>query len=228
MHFLTTSLLALLPSTVLSSVLPVARAPSAPTRTIIPSTSFDSQSAFDTDWDYLYPWGSDHNGAARMDKAQVSISNSVLTLTAKPVTGQPDATFAGKPLAIHYLSGAIHSKESFTVAKTGGFDFNAEFIAPVAKGTWPAFWLTAVSGWPPEIDLAEWKGSGLISFNTFNTSSVVAAKDVAYPSPTAWHSVKVQVRAESNGADVSVAFYLDGKLVTTQYGVGYVGKAMWL
>src|SRR4051812_38957547 len=38
---------------------------------MIPSTSFDSQADFDTDWNYNYPWGTDHNGAARMAKGQV-------------------------------------------------------------------------------------------------------------------------------------------------------------
>jgi hypothetical protein len=28
-------------------------------RTMIPTTSFNSQSDFDTDWNYNYPWGTD-------------------------------------------------------------------------------------------------------------------------------------------------------------------------
>lgn len=28
-------------------------------RTMIPKTSFNSQSDFDTDWNYNYPWGTD-------------------------------------------------------------------------------------------------------------------------------------------------------------------------
>ena len=163
-----------------------------------------------------------------MDRSQVKLSNGTLTLTARPVSGQPDGKHANKPIKIKYLSGAVHAKEHFTVQPTGGFDFIAELRAPVARGTWPAFWLTAVGGWPPEIDLAEWKGSGKISFNTFNTSKIVAARDVAYPNPGAWHMVKVEVRAEENRKDVGVKFWLDGKLVTTQVGGGYVGKGMWL
>jgi hypothetical protein len=31
--------------------------------TIIPSNSFSSVSTFQTYWNYLYPWGSDHNGS---------------------------------------------------------------------------------------------------------------------------------------------------------------------
>lgn len=196
-------------------------------RTMIPTTVFDSQTDFDTDFEYLYPWGTDHNGAARMNSTQVTITNSTLTLTATPVTGQPSTTQGGKTIAINYLSGAVHAKETFTVEATGGYDFTGEFLAPTTKGTWPAFWLTAVSGWPPEIDLAEWKGDGDVSFNTFNTSSVVAAKDVEYANPDDFHTIKAEVR-DLNGADVQTSFYLDGTLVTTQVGKDYVGKAQYL
>lgn len=206
-----------------SALLPAALA----VRTIIPTTSFNSQADFDADWSYNYPWGTDHNGGARMDTSHATLVNGVLTLTAVPATGQPAASSGGKSIPINYLSGTVHAKETFNVSRGGGYDFSAEFLAPTGKGTWPAFWLTAVQGWPPEIDLAEWKGSGKVSFNTFNTSSVVAALDVSYPSPGAWHSVKVETRDE-NGADVSAKFYLDGKLITTQYGKGFFGKPMYL
>ncbi len=194
---------------------------------MIPSTSFNSQSDFDADWNYLYPWGSDHNGAARMAKSQATLSNGVLTLTAKPVSGEKPATHGGKQIPIHYLSGAVHAKEHFNVSRGGGYDFAGEFRATTTKGTWPAFWLTAVQGWPPEVDMAEWKGSGKISFNTFNTSSVVRARDVAYPSPGEFHKILCEVRDE-NGRDVSVRFTMDGKVVETQYGKDFVGKPLYL
>ncbi|KAI1658209.1 glycoside hydrolase family 16 protein [Daldinia decipiens] len=196
-------------------------------RTIIPKTSFDSQANFDADWAYNYPWGTDHNGGARMDKAQVQFANGMVTLTAKKVTGQKDATSGGKQIKINYLSGAIHGKEHFTVAQGGGYDFSGEFKATTTKGTWPAFWLTAVEGWPPEIDMAEWKGSGKISFNTFNTSSVLSWKDVTYATPDQFHSIKCEIR-DINQRDVSVKFYMDGALVTTQVGGNFFGKAMYL
>ncbi|KAF2842103.1 glycoside hydrolase family 16 protein [Patellaria atrata CBS 101060] len=195
---------------------------------MIPRDVFSSQSKFDADFNYLYPWGTDHNGASRMDKAHVSIeySSNTLTLAADRVSGQPPATHGGKQIPINYLAGTVHAKEHFSVAPTGGYDFEAEFLAPVTRGTWPAFWLTAVDGWPPEIDLAEWKGSGKISFNTFNTSSQVSAKDVNYPSPGNWHKILCELR-DLNRADVGIKFYMDGQLVTSQVGKGFVGKRMW-
>ncbi|KAJ4314506.1 hypothetical protein N0V84_008847 [Fusarium piperis] len=184
--------------------------------TDIPADSFSS---FETYWNYLYPWGPTHNGGARMDQEHVSVKGGVLTLTAEPVADQKDP--------IHYLSGAIHAKSTFTVTAGGGYDVKAEFIAPVGRGTWPAFWLNAASGWPPEIDVAEWKGSGKISFNTFNTSKEVTALDIDYPKPKKWHSVRAELRDE-NGVDVRVKFFLDGREVTTQYGRGYIGKGLRL
>lgn len=75
--------------------------------------------------------------------------------------------------------------------------------------------------------MAEWKGSGKISFNTFNTSSEVAALDVDYPSPDQFHKIKCEIR-DINGRDASIKFYMDDKLVTTQVGGDYIGQPMYL
>jgi beta-glucanase (GH16 family) len=129
-------------------------------KTLIPSTCFDSYSSLEEYFSYLYPWGSDHNGSARMvgnstDHDYVSVDSGTLTLVAKKVTGQP-ATSAGQE--INYLSGAVHSKNTVTVEAGSGFDIEAEFQATTDRGTWPAFWLNGADSWPPEIDMAEWKG----------------------------------------------------------------------
>ncbi|KAK4155174.1 galactan endo-beta-1,3-galactanase [Chaetomidium leptoderma] len=213
------ALLLLLPSVPLASAKHI----------MIPNTSFNSQADFDTDWNYLYPWGSDHNGAARMSKSQARLSgDGTLTLTARRVDGEKPASHGGQQIPIRYLSGAVHAKEHFNVSRGGGgYDFSGEFRATTARGTWPAFWLTAVQGWPPEVDMAEWKGSGKISFNTFNTSSQVRARDVAYPSPGAFHRILCEVR-DHNGRDVSVKFSMDGNVIETQYGRGFVGQPMYL
>ncbi|XHG04517.1 hypothetical protein AWENTII_007783 [Aspergillus wentii] len=128
--------------------------------TLIPSTCFDSYSSLEEYFSYLYPWGSDHNGSARMvgnstDHDYISVDSGTLTLVAKPVSGQP-ATSGGQE--INYLSGAVHSTKTFTVEKGSGFDIQGEFQATTTKGTWPAFWLNGADSWPPELDLAEWKG----------------------------------------------------------------------
>lgn len=186
--------------------------------TLIPKSCFDSTSSLTQYFNYNYPWGDTHNGAAIM-KSSNAIIKTAGTLTL-------EATYTGAS-KYAYNSGTVYAKQHFTVAKSGGLDFTADFIAPVAKGTWPAFWLNGVNSWPPEVDIAEWKGTGDISFNTFNTSSAVQALNVNYPNPTAFHTVLAQLRDE-NGSDVRVSFYLDGKLITTQYAKGLVGQPLEL
>lgn len=129
-------------------------------KNLIPTTCFDSYTSLEEYFSYLYPWGSDHNGSARMvgnstDHDYISVESGTLTLVAKPTTGQPPASGG---LKINYLSGAVHSKKTFTVEAGSGFDIEAEFQATTGKGTWPAFWLNGAENWPPEIDMAEWKG----------------------------------------------------------------------
>ncbi|KAF1998767.1 glycoside hydrolase family 16 protein [Amniculicola lignicola CBS 123094] len=203
--------------------------PLAHTATVlIPKTVFDSTSNFEQYFTYNYPWGgTTHNGGARMDRAHVAISNSTLTITAQPVKGQPSATHGGKQIAINYLSGAVGAKQHFTVPKGGGFVFSGSFQATTTKGTWPAFWLTAVNGWPPEIDMAEWKGSGKISFNTFNTSSVLSWKDVTYSNPSQYHAIKCELK-DVNGKDTQAKFWMDGALQATHVGKDYTGKPFYL
>lgn len=170
--------------------------------TLIPTDCFSSQSDFDTYFSYDYPWNSDvHNGGARMSSTQCSLSNGALVETA---TYDPDQTDLDD-LAINYLSCAVYAKQTFAVTAGGGPDFQADFLAPVDVGTWPAFWLTATVGWPPEIDMAEWKGSGDISFNTFNSSEEVTALDREYVDPGEWHTVLAELRDHRNG-DVSCSW----------------------
>ncbi|ROW03839.1 hypothetical protein VPNG_07287 [Cytospora leucostoma] len=192
--------------------------------TLIPDTVFSSTDSLESYFDYNYPWGDTHNGGALMSKAQVSIiDNAYLQLKADYTGPQEDDS------SLSYNSGTVYAKQHFTVEAGGGLDFKANFVAPVEEGTWPAFWLDGVNSWPPEIDLAEWKGDGKISFNTFNTSSVVKSYDYTYPTPTtAWHTVLAELRAEDDGTTVKIDFYLNGGLITTQYGAKFVGEPFYL
>ncbi|KAJ5991823.1 hypothetical protein N7451_007547 [Penicillium sp. IBT 35674x] len=185
---------------------------------LVPTTCFDSNTTLNEYFNYNYPWGDTHNGAAIMSSANAVISTpGTLTLNAT-YTGASDYA---------YDSGTVWAKQAFTVEESGGLDFSADFLAPVVTGTWPAFWLDGVNSWPPEVDIAEWKGTGDISFNTFNTSSVVTADDVDYPDPTEFHTIKAEFRDE-NGSDVSIKFYLDGTLITEQYASGLTGQPLYL
>jgi len=199
--------------------------------TVIPSTSFDSFDDLETFWSYLYPWGSDHNGSARMignstDHDHISVDNGVLTLTATPTSGQ--GTSSESPfLTINYFSGTIFAKSEITITETTGYDISGEFMSPTAVGTWPAFWVTSAVGWPPEADIGEWKGTEQNWFNTFNTSSEVKSTIVSWPVDGAFHALKAEFRA-SSATDVSISYFLDGTLMGTHIGANFVGVPNWL
>jgi hypothetical protein len=202
--------------------------------TIIPTSSFSSYTTLQQYWNYLYPWGSDHNGSARMrgsasDHSLIQVNGGTLSLIATPTSNPSPPTSTSNPHpAIRYASGAIHAKSQITVTTAHGYQLSGEFSAPTAKGTWPAFWLTAVNSWPPEADIGEWKGTANNWFNTFNTSSIVRSDLVSWPTDLSFHSLKAVLTAQPNGADVKIQFYMDNVLRATQFGQGFVGKPLWL
>ena len=201
-----------------SQAAPQTSAPTPQGNALISSSCFDSQTSLESYFSYNYPWGTTHNGAARMASQYSVAEGGTLTLTST-YTGASDYA---------YNSGTVFAKQNFKVTSGGGLDFSAQFMATTIKGTWPAFWLTAVASWPPEIDIAEWKGDGNIFFNTFNTSSQIAADPIPYPNPQQWHSVFCSLRDAGNGADVTVDFWLDGTHVTTQWGKSYLNRDFFL
>lgn len=192
--------------------------------TLIPPSVFDNYKNLEEHFNYLYPWGATHNGGAKMVgnssyHENIYVKDSTLYLKSEP------AHISDR---LKYYSGTVHSKQTFKVKKKRDvFTLEASFLAPTAKGTWPAFWLNAATSWPPEIDVAEWKGTGKISFNTFNASNSAETLDVDYPNPTQFHRFKCTVEAEDD-SNVVVKFWLDGSLKGTQYGHGYVNAGLIL
>ncbi|MGW6502299.1 hypothetical protein [Nonomuraea angiospora] len=159
---------------------------------LVEKTSFNSQTAFDTAWNYLYPWDSDpdtHNGAARMDAAQVSLSQGVLTLKATRLPA-PSGTSPQPPHApLWYRSGAIHAKRQIIVNdQFPEYDIEGEFRTQTGPGIWPAFWTTGTwPEWPPETDILEYvgvdeQGKAVNFFNTYyKTASNVEEGDDGWP-----------------------------------------------
>ncbi|EPQ52140.1 hypothetical protein GLOTRDRAFT_95800 [Gloeophyllum trabeum ATCC 11539] len=141
----------------------------------IPPSPYDNNNNPKQYWNYKYPWGDTHNGAARMVPGHVQASG------APQVEDQ-----------VH--SGTIWAKEQVKVDESSavGYEAEAEFIAPTAKGTWPA---NAASGWPPEIDIAElqathtakglWKALDLIMDLQIQGSS-------GFPGPSGTTALKVR------------------------------------
>ncbi|GAA1564865.1 hypothetical protein GCM10009678_54910 [Actinomadura kijaniata] len=195
--------------------------------TVLPAASFGSYTAFHARWNYLYPWGDQHNGAARMygsptDHSQVSLSGGVLTLTANRLS-QPDGKSTSHPHApLWYRSGAVHARDLIVVNdRFPAYEIRGEFQAPTARGCWPAFWLTGADQvWPPETDVLEYVGKPVNLFNTWSdhdgrpdTAEVVERTPVDMPAlgkdPGTWHTYRVYIQ-KLDATDVAVNYHLDG------------------
>jgi beta-glucanase (GH16 family) len=185
--------------------------------------SFADRPALTAEWNFRYPWGSDHNGSARMiasatDNSHVYLpSSGVLEIKASPVSGLGN---------IHYYSGAIYAKDQVLVNDTyPNYEIRGEFQAPSARGTWPAFWLTGATGWPPASDILEYKGDARNWFNTYDggwESTIVGVS-----SPGSWHQYRIWM-TKVNATDVDIHYYLDGVWKAQHRGSNFVGKPMWL
>jgi hypothetical protein len=197
------------------------------------SGSFDSYSTLERDFNYLYPWGSDHNGSARMygsssDHNHVSVSGGVLSLLATRISWDEGTSSANPHLPIRYHSGAVHAKSQVVVnSQFPDWEVKGEFQAPSSAGTWPAFWLTGVNSWPPESDILEFKGNATNWFNTFRTSSDVDTTTVGVSSPGNWHGYRAWITKVSD-SDVDIHYYLDDTWKAVHHARGFVGKPLWL
>ncbi|MFE2944330.1 glycoside hydrolase [Streptomyces sp. NPDC059255] len=195
--------------------------------------SFGSYAAFEAEWNYRYPWGSDHNGSARMygsstDHNHIYLNSGVLTLQATRITWDEGTSSSTPHLPIRYHSGAVHAKNQIVVTdQFPDYEVKGEFQAPSGAGTWPAFWLTGVNSWPPESDILEFKGNTDNWFNTFRTSSDVSTTIVGVSSPGSWHTYRAWITKVS-ATDVDIHYYLDGTWKAVHRGAGFVGKPLWL
>ena len=191
---------------------------------VIDGNSFSSYSSFEAKWNYLYPWGSDHNGSARMiagesEHSYVSLKNKVLRIKAKYITADAGISNKNPHLKIKYYSGAIHARHQVVVSDTWPlYEISGSFKAPVDRGTWPAFWLTSTTGWPPESDILEFKGDNVNWQNTFITPhDINTTKITVVNAATGWHHYKALLK-KVNETDVDIYYYVDNKLSSVHRG----------
>ncbi|TWI83984.1 LamG domain-containing protein [Chitinophaga japonensis] len=200
--------------------------------TVIDGNSFNSYSAFEAAWNYLYPWGSDHNGTARMygsptDHNHIYLSNGVLTEKATRINWDEGNSSADPYLPIRYHSGAVHAKTHVLVNdQFPNWEVKCDFQAPSVKGSWPAFWLTGVNSWPPESDIMEFKGDANNWQNTFRTPSDVSSTITWVSSPGNWHTYRVWI-TKVNDTDVDIHYYIDGNWKAVHRG-NFVGKPFYV
>jgi galactan endo-beta-1,3-galactanase len=209
--------------------------------TYMDGTSFASYSTLEAEWNYLYPWGSDHNGSARMyasstDHSQVLIETpGVLTIKATKVAETEGNSSADPHLLIKYHSGAINGKKQVVINdQYDAWELSGEFKAPVALGTWPAFWITGANSWPPESDILEFKGSNVLWQNTadgpdWTNVGWETTKSTIADANTNWHSYKVVMTRAKNrrGAwtnDVKCEYFVDGTLKGTHTGTNFFNQ----
>jgi hypothetical protein len=185
--------------------------------TLVPNTSFSS---FSTYWNYNYPWGTDHNGSARMRSQNVSVSSGVLTCVAYPGT-------VSDKTSIHYFSGTIYCKTQVTVSNAWPlWRVSGQFQCPSVKGTWPAFWLNNADGWPPESDIMEFKGSNVNWSNTYkNLSSAWSSSYTTVSSPANWHTYTAWISKYST-TNVKIEYWIDGVLRGTHYGLNFMNDPL--
>ena len=107
------------------------------------------------------------------------------------------------------------------------YEVRGEFQAPSTRGTWPAFWLTGVTSWPPESDILEFKGDAPELVQHLRTSSAVSSTIVPVSSPGNWHRYRAWI-TRVNATDVDIHYYLDGAWKGVHRGASFVGKPMWV
>ena len=198
---------------------------------IMDKSALDSYGNFQNHWNYLYPWGSDHNGTARMygsetDRNHIYINYGVLTLKASRISwSEGNSTARGwEHIPIRYHSGAVHSKHLVTINdQYPDYELEARIQAPSHRGTWPAFWATGAYSWPPEIDIMEYKGSRV---NWQNTYDGAWEETLSYVSdPGAWHTYRIWM-TKINDTDVHIHYYIDGQWRARHTGYDFVNKPM--
>lgn len=200
--------------------------------TVLDGNSFASYTAFEAAWNYLYPWGSDHNGTARMygsstDHNHIYLNNGILTIKAAKITWDEGTSSSSPYLAIHYHSGAINTKEHVLVNEQfPNWEVKCDFQVPTVTGSWPAFWLTGVNSWPPESDIMEFKGSAVNWQNTFRTSSDVSSTLTTVSSPGSWHTYRAWITKVSD-TNVDIHYYIDG-VWKGVHNANFVGKPLYV
>ncbi len=201
---------------------------SAKYETVIDSTSFSSANAFKEHWNNFYPWGTDHNGSARMYKKQIILKEGVLELKATRLKKNEGKSRLDPYLPINYHSGAVHAKHQIaTTREYPEYVVSGEFKAPIAAGTWPAFWLTAVDGWPPETDILEFKGDDVNWQNTFITPKEVSTIKKSIPDAhQQWHSYTA-VLQRIDEERTKITYYIDGEKMGT-HDSNFTNKPLWL
>jgi hypothetical protein len=196
-------------------------------QTLVDSASFNNVDNFQSFWSYNYPWGTDHNGSARMNATNVSISDGIVILTSSLANNYEGTSRASPHLKIRYNSGTFYLNQKITINQQYPiWDISGKFKVPAQKGTWPAFWMTGAKFWPPESDLMEFKGSIGCNQNTYDGSWQTHITTVSTAS-SSWHTYRL-VACLVNSNMVDFHYYIDGVLKSEQTSATFADSPCWL
>lgn len=203
---------------------------------LVDASSFNNYTTFEQKWNYLYPWGSDHNGTARMygnstDHNHIYLTGTDLNILATRINWNEGNSPHDPYLPIRYHSGAIHLKEKITFTDALPYwEIRGDFQVPTVRGSWPAFWLTGADSWPPESDIMEFKGD---SRNWQNTATGPSWQNVTWQNKITpvtnagnWHNYMLRVRRVS-ATHVDLDYYIDNQLMAT-HRADFMNKPFWL
>jgi beta-glucanase (GH16 family) len=119
-------------------------APPAGNWTLVWSDEFNGTSLDTSKWGYgAKPWGTTDNSPCRITPEDTYLENGSLVLRSRM------GNFDG----FNFSSGWAWSKVWLAY---GYLEIRAQY--PAGKGQWPAWWMLR-EGWPPEIDIAEFRGA---------------------------------------------------------------------
>ena len=174
------------------------------------SDEFNGQSLDLNEWGTgMKPWGTTDNSPCLITPEDTYLQDSALVLRDR----------MGSFGTYKYSCGWAWTKKWF---KYGYFEMRAQY--PKGKGQWPAWWMLK-QGWPPEIDIAEYRGTPLnymteaFYWGSWSTSLLNESKGWDF---TKWHTYALQ------WGPGYLIWYVDGKVTKYYYGNQVPSDSMYV
>jgi hypothetical protein len=174
------------------------------------------------------PWGShEDNGTEWYSPTNsygqncVTMSGGVLTLTSYHIVQN----------GLHYQSGVVYCK---TDVPNSGYNYvtlDVDMYTPYAgtTGCWPAFWLDSAWTWPPEVDIAEFKGNegGGNVWQNVDGSDGKWVCVISTVNNTQWHHYGLALGPPSGG-ERTYQIFLDGVIKNQGSFKDAQGSPFWV
>ncbi len=171
---------------------------------------FNGQSIDTTMWGYgMKPWGTTDNSPCLITPEDTYLQNGDLVLRDR----------MGNFGQYKYSCGWAWTKKWFTY---GYFEMRAKY--PKGNGQWPAWWMLK-QGWPPEIDIAEYRGTPLNYMTEafyWGQWSTTLLNESAGWDFSSWHTYGLR------WGPGYLIWYVDGKIEKYFYGSQVPNDSMYV